>query len=459
MKIVQKISILTLVFAAYLYAARVEELTTMIPTSFAPLIDSASKSVVYIMTAEDTQAGVATPFAQDAWFRPYFLYPQLGLSSQKLRRSLGSGVIISSKGIIVTSARFIEDKKAVKVVVPNYPEPFDAKVLGADLSADIAILKIIAENLPQPAFANVAKLESGTLLFAIGNPFGLEPVVSMGIVSTVVMQYDDDRLLQSDLFIHGGNIGGAIIDTSGDIVGIPVRLRGMDGKENQGGYFLPIDRVVDIARRIERSGSVKEAWLGIAVADLTQEMRSYFGRDDGIVVTAVEPFSPAANAGVRKGDILLLADNIAVGSVLDFERILSTMIVDRDVVLLYMRDQHLGEVALRVGRLENSALSGARSLYHQGMVLETLTQIWKERLDMGDMNTGIVVVDVERNSVAEKSGFLAGDVIVQAEEVDQTSLNSFQSTLLSKQLRKFLVMRGGIIITLELAAPIADIRR
>ncbi|MGE4296288.1 MAG: trypsin-like peptidase domain-containing protein, partial [Campylobacterales bacterium] len=384
-------------------AGRIDQLSSVVPGSYAPMIDTAAKSVVYLMTPKDELAGVASPFVEDPWFRPYLQFPQLGLSSQKLRRSIGSGVVLTQDGLIVTSAQFVENRKSVKVVVPGHPEPYDARVLGSDLSADLAVLKIIAENLPKPDFANRSNLQAGELLFAIGNPFGLEPVVSMGIVSTTGYR-DQERLLQSDLFIHGGNIGGAIINARGELAGIPVRLRGMSRRDTQGGFFLPIDRVQEIANRIQRSGSVKEAWLGIAVADLSQEMKSYFGREEGVLVTAVEPHSPADRAGIRKGDLIILADDIIVNSVISFERILSTLIADRDVVLLYLREKRIQEAAMRVGRLEGEATRSARSLYHHGLILETLTPVWQERLKLDEITLGVVITDVEQSSPAIKSG-------------------------------------------------------
>lgn len=431
-------------------AARIDQLSSVVPGSYAPLIDTAAKSVVYLMTPTDETAGVASPFIEDQWFRPYLQFPQLGLSSQKLRRSIGSGVVLTQNGLIVTSARFVEGRKSLKVVVPGHPEPYDARVLGSDLSADLAVLKIIAGQLPEPVFADSSVLEAGELLFAIGNPFGLEPVVSMGVVSTTGRHREQERLLQSDLFIHGGNIGGAVINARGELAGIPVRLRGMTRRETQGGFFLPIDRVRDIAFRIERSGSVKEAWLGIAVADLSQEMKSYFGREEGVLVTAVEAHSPADRAGIRKGDLIILADDIIVNSVLSFERILSTLLADQDVVLLYLREKRIQEAAMRVGRLEGEATRSARTLYHHGLVLETLTPVWQERLKLDEITLGVVITDVEGDSPAQKSGFMPGDVVVQTEGMEITSLPSFQEALIKKQLNRFLVLRGGLIMSIEL---------
>ncbi|MDR0747667.1 MAG: PDZ domain-containing protein [Helicobacteraceae bacterium] len=439
-----------MLFALGLFGAVIEQIPSLVPAGFAPTIESASKGVVYLMTAEDDQAGIASPFSEDAWFRPYYQYPQLGLSSQKLRRSLGSGVALTKNGIIATSSRFVEGRSNVKVVVPSRPEPFDAKVLGSDLSAGIAVLRIIADDLEVLNFANMSSLETGDILFCIGNPFGLEPVVSLGIVSALGKQHEGDRFMQSDLFIHGGNIGGAIVNVRGELVGVPVRLRGMNNRENQGGFFVPIDRVLDIASRVEKSQGVKEAWLGIAVADLTQEMKGYFGREDGVVVTAVEAHSPAAAAGIKKGDLLLLADSMFIASVLDFERILATMSTERDVVFMYMRDKRLGEAVIRIGGLEGGSIGASRSIYHRGLVLENLTMIWKERLNLDSVGVGVVVADVENGTPAARSGFLAGDVIVQVDETDISSLASFQEYIGKKEPKTFLVMRGGLAIGLDI---------
>jgi serine protease Do len=403
------------------------------------------------MTATDTQSRIGTPFAEDSWFRPYFLYPQLGLTSQKLRRSLGSGTIVSDTGLIVTSARFIENRTAIKVVAPNYPEPLDAEILGEDHATGLAVLRVVAKHLQEPKFGDPSRLEAGDLVFAIGNPLGLEPVVSMGVISNVGKQNDDEKIVQSDLFIHGGNIGGAIINSAGEVLGVPVRLRGMSAREPQGGFFLPIDRVKSVAERIERYGNAREAWLGVAVADLTQEMKSYYSREEGVIVTAVEAYSPSEIAGIKRGDLLLLADSLIIASVADFERIVSAMPAGKEIVIMYIRDRRLGETAMRVGRMEGVERAASKSLYHYGMALETLTPTLKERLKIGEVSAGVVITNVDADSLAAQSGFMPADVIVQAEGIDIASLSQFQELLGKTRLAKFIVMRDGLSVELGLA--------
>jgi serine protease Do len=442
---------LVLIGSLSLWADRIEEVPTAIPHSLSPMVQTRAESVVYLMTSDD-KAGAASPFIDDPWFRPYLQFPQLGLTSQKLRRSLGSGVMIDSKGLIVTSAHFVQDRKSVKVQVPNRHEIFDAQVLGVDTSADLALLRIISDQpFEAVEFAEAEQLKAGDLLFAIGNPFGLEPVVSMGVVSTTGLRSAGAfRMLQSDLFLHGGNIGGVVINTRGEMAGMPVRLKGSRSHQSHGGFFLPIDQVRDIAYRLERSGSVKEAWLGIAVADLSQEMKSYFGREEGVLVTAVEPSSPAEQAGLRRGDLIIMADDVIVDSLLSFERILSTLVADRDIALLFLREKRIREASLRVGRLEGLATRSARTLYHHGMVLESLTHEWQQRLALNDITRGAVVTSVEPGSRADRSGFNAGDVVVSADSLEVGSLAEFQALSKGRSLRRFTVLRGGLILGLDL---------
>lgn len=429
-----------------LFSAQVEQHSFVIAGSYAPLIEQASKSVVYLMTGSDDKSGVASPFIEDGWFRPYLRYPQLGLTSEKLRRSIGSGVVITSDGLVVTSSKFIENRSNLKVVVYGHPEPFDAKVLGVDTKADIAILKIIADNLKVLPY--VESLKSGDLLFAIGNPFGLEPVVSMGVVSNVGSHKNYDRFVGSDLFIHGGNVGGAVIDAAGNLAGVAVRLKG--GDDHQGGFFLPIDRVRSIAQRIEHSGSVKDAWIGIAVADLTQEMKSYFGRDEGVMITAVEKNTPADMAGLRRGDLIILANDIVVNSVVSFDKIMTTLLPDKDSEFLILREKRIRSATVRIGRLEGEGIKSSKSIYHYGMVLETLNSSYQERLGLDRFTRGVVVVSVDNDSRAEKSGFKVGDLIfgVNGKEVD--SISTFQEIIGSSQNTKYLINRGSITIKLDL---------
>jgi serine protease Do len=445
---------LQLLFASFLvcsYATEGDRQALL--DSYAPMIERASKSVVYLMTAIDVPAGVASPLIDDPWFKPYLQYPQLGLSVQKLRRSLGSGVVVSNNGIIVTSAKFVQGRLTLKVVASDQPEPLDAIVLGTDQLADLAVLRVVADNLVEPIFADAAQTRSGDVVFAIGNPFGLEPVVSMGVVSALGKQLSSDRILQSDLYIHAGNVGGAVFNASGELLGIPSYLRGMNEREAQGGFFIPIDRAKAIAERIERSGAVKDAWLGIAVSDLSREMRSYFARDDGVLITAVEARSPAANAGLKKGDLLLLADSVTIGGVADFERILSTVVADRDMAFLFMRDKRLGEAILRVGRLEISGRNAAaRSLFYEGVTLEALTPIWRERLGLSETSYGLVATEVDPTSLAAKSGLETGDAILQIDGKDVESLAQFQEAIANEPPSNFTVVRGGLAISVSLVS-------
>ncbi|MDR2034193.1 MAG: PDZ domain-containing protein [Helicobacteraceae bacterium] len=439
-------------FAATLNAN--EELqSTELYASFAPVIAAASKNVVYLESAEDTRAGIATPFAEDSWFKPYFQYPQLGLTTRKLRRSLGSGVIVSNRGLIVTSAKVAQNRATLKAIVPDFPEALDAKVLGVDQLADLAVLRVIADNLPEPIFADPSAAQTGDLIFTIGNPLGIEPVASMGVISTIGKQFESDRLFQTDLEIGGGAIGGAVINAKGELLGVASYLRGMKRTETQGGFFLPIDRVKAIAERIERSGAAKEAWLGIAVADLTPETKSYFGREEGVLITAVEGHSPAENAGLKRGDLILLADNVALGSVADFERLLSTIVADRELAFLFLRDRKLSEAFLRVGRLEiSSGNAVSRTFYYQGLTLETLTSTWRERLGLTDDLLGATVVDMDAASLAAKSGFETGDVIVQIDGREIESLTQLQETIAKKPPSVFSVVRGGLVVNLNLTS-------
>ncbi|MDR1452153.1 MAG: PDZ domain-containing protein [Helicobacteraceae bacterium] len=419
--------------------------------SFASMLERASKNAVYIMSANDDQTGVGTPFADDPWFRPYFQYPQLELSAQKLRASLGSGAIISGDGLIVTSAKIARDRATLKVMIADRPEPLVAKVLGTDQSLDIAVLKVAVDNLPEPVFADISSIRTGDLVFSIGNPFGIEPIVSMGVISALGRQMEDDRLIQSDLRIHGGFIGGVIVNARGEIAGVPTYPFGAQSREPLGGFFLPIERVKAVAERIERSGNIKDAWLGVAVSDLTREMKSYFGRDDGVVITAVEAHSPAADVGLKKGDLLLLADNAMIANVADFERILSAVVADRDITFLFLRDRRLREAVLRVGRLEMTGRNTvSRTLYYEGATFETLTPLWRERLGMAETSLGVVTLDVDAVSLAAKSGFEAGDVIVQIDGREIDSLPQLQEAVAAGKPSSFMVMRGGVAVALTL---------
>ncbi|MDR0665423.1 MAG: PDZ domain-containing protein [Helicobacteraceae bacterium] len=445
---------LFLPFVALISTISAEEIDRKLelPESFAPVVERAAKNVVYIMKTNDDEAGVGTPFAEDSWFKPYFQYPQLGLTAHKLRASLGSGVIISSDGLIATSAKIAGNRSILKVVTAGSPEPLDAKVLGTDQSLDLAVLKVVGDNLPEPVFADLSAAQAGDLIFAVGNPFGIETVASMGIVSS--LRLGDNPIIRADAHIHGGNIGGAIVNARGELMGVPTYIRGTaeTGREPHDGFFLPIDRVKAVAERIERSGDIKNAWLGVAVSDLSRNLRSYFGREDGVLITAVEAHSPASNAGLKKGDLLLLADNVILENVADLEQILSTIEAERDIAFLVFRDERLRETVLRVGRFETTSGDGAlRTFYYSGATLETLTPAWQERLGLDKTSAGVMVIDVDAGTAAARSGLEAGDLIVQIEGRDVESLTQFQEAINARNPESFVAIRSGVALEIKLS--------
>jgi serine protease Do len=253
----------------------------------------------------------------DQFFRDFFdTRPR-----RSTRTSLGSGFIVDTDGTILTNSHVILRGAKVKVTLADGRE-FDAKLVGADADSDLAVLRIQAgERLPTAPLGTSKDLLIGETVIAIGNPFGLSHTVTTGVVSAVGRSLrGEDRtytdLVQTDASINPGNSGGPLLNIRGEVVGINAAIY---GKAQGIGFALPIDRAKRVLRDLVSYGAVKPSWIGVVTQELTPELARHFGVRKGVIVGAVEPRSPAATAGLVRGDVILKIDGQEVGSTDEFE--------------------------------------------------------------------------------------------------------------------------------------------
>ncbi len=315
-------------------------------------VERSSPAVVNI-SAEETVVQ-QSPFAapSDPFFDQFFRDFYDARPRRSTRTSLGSGFIVDTDGTILTNSHVILRGAKVRVTLVDGRE-FDAKLVGADADSDLAVLRIqTGERLPTVTLGTSTDLLIGETVIAIGNPFGLSHTVTTGVVSAVGRSlHGEERtytdFIQTDASINPGNSGGPLLDIRGEVIGINAAIY---GKAQGIGFAIPIDRAKRVLKELVSYGEVKRTWIGVFTQDLTPDLAAHFGVKKGVVVATVEPKSPAANAGLVRGDVIVKVDGHDVGSSDEFEGLVAAHQAGEDLDLTVSGDQDgtIRQVRVRV---------------------------------------------------------------------------------------------------------------
>ncbi len=322
-----------LVFASFLMASP--------RGSFAAAVKKANPAVVSIQS-EKTVANEMNPFMNDPFFRHFFNDPRLQEPSQKIK-GLGSGVIVSKEGYILTNYHVIKDSTNILVKL-NDDRELKAKVIASDPPSDVGVIKIDASDLPVASLGNSDELEVGDIVLAIGNPFGVGQTVTQGIVSGLNRKNLGINLyegfIQTDAAINPGNSGGALIDIEGNLIGINSAILTRSGGNNGIGFAIPINFAKQIMDELIKDGAVERGWLGIIMTDLTPELQEVFNYEGtgGVLVRAVYSQSPAAKSGLQPGDIITKINNTIIKDSNDVRQLISSFKNKQKIKLTAIRD-------------------------------------------------------------------------------------------------------------------------
>ncbi len=278
-------------------------------------MDKVSPAVVKIETTV-TETVPGNPFFSDPFFREFFGY-DFSRPMSRVEKGLGSGFIISPDGYILTNEHVIEGAQEIKVTLVGRADPVDARVVGADRELDLAVLKINAgNNLPTLKLGNSDQIAVGNWVIAIGNPYGLDHTVTVGVISAKgrPITVGDRRyrnLLQTDASINPGNSGGPLIDLNGEVIGINTAV---DANAQGIGFAIPSNTVKSVLDELMGKGKITRGWLGIEMQEVTPGIASYLGYrgSGGVLVRDVVSGSPAERAGLRQGDIITAMDGKAI---------------------------------------------------------------------------------------------------------------------------------------------------
>jgi Do/DeqQ family serine protease len=282
------------------------------PGSFRLAAQKSSAAVVSINTSKAAQKNLRS---DDPWFKFFF-----GDQGNEPQVGLGSGVIVSPNGYILTNNHVVESADEIEVVL-NDSRKARAKVIGTDPDTDLAVLKIDLERLPVIVLGNSDTLQVGDQVLAIGNPFGVGQTVTGGIVSALGRNQlginTFENFIQTDAAINPGNSGGALVDTNGNLLGINSAIYSRSGGSMGIGFAIPVSTAKLVMEGIVKDGQVTRGWIGVEPNDLSPELAETFGvkAQAGVIITGVLQNGPAAQAGIRPGDVIVNVADVAVGNV------------------------------------------------------------------------------------------------------------------------------------------------
>jgi serine protease Do len=423
-----------------------------IQNQFSTAVKQATPAVVSIFSSKIVKSENTIPM--DPFLRQFFgeMFPHQ--APEQREQGLGSGVIVSENGYIITNNHVVDGAQDVRVVLSDKRE-LQAKIIGTDPRTDLALLQVESEGLPTLTVDPSPTLEVGEIVFAIGNPFGVGQTVTMGIVSATgrgnlgIEDYED--FIQTDAAINPGNSGGALINIAGELVGINTAIIGSGGNDGIG-FAIPAKMVQHVVTQIRDHGSVSRGYLGAYIQDVTPEIASAFGAKqlNGALISDVTPGSPAAQAGVKRGDIITAINGEKITESRRLRLEVASMAPGTTVQLTLIRNGNelnlpveLGELQKTEGGELGSGVSHSDTL--RGLTIQSLTPEIRQSLGLPASLQGVIITDVDPSSTSADAGLRRDDVI---QEVNHVVVNNPQQ--LRGQFEKspgrsilLLVNRGG----------------
>lgn len=329
--------------------------------SYADVVSRVSPAVITIHSEMRVRAPQQYPFMDDPMFRQFFGDRMPQQQPEQRRSGLGSGVIISTDGYILTNHHVVDGAEQIKVDL-NDNRTLDAKVVGSDPPSDLAVLKIDATNLPVLALGDSDKVRVGDVVLAIGNPLGIGQTVTMGIISAKGRQtglssgaFED--FLQTDAPINQGNSGGALVSTNSELVGINSQILSPSGGSIGIGFAIPSNMARTITDTLVKTGKVRRGQLGITVVKLNSEPAKELGIKEtkGVGVAQVQPGSAADRAGLRKGDVIRSFNDVEMTDPNVFRNLVASTAPGTDVTLTIIRDGREQQIRAKLGELVPTA--------------------------------------------------------------------------------------------------------
>jgi Do/DeqQ family serine protease len=422
-------------------------------TSYADAVARVAPAVVTVRVDRKAQAE-PTDFPDNPMFRRFFGERMPSPERQPRERGLGSGVIVSPDGHILTNAHVVEGAEHVRVVM-NDGREYTAKVIGVDTPSDLAVIDVAANNLPALPLGDSSSPRVGDVVLAVGNPLGVGQTVTMGILSakgrtTGVGDGSYQDFLQTDAPINRGNSGGALVTADGELIGITSQILSQSGGNIGIGFAIPATMAKHVMNELVSIGHVRRSMIGVTVQPVTADIASslHLAEIHGALVNGVTPGSPAAKAGIQTGDVITKFNGTAIDSGNDLRNLVSSTAPGTTAELTVVRDRKAEQVRVTLAELkpeESTSNEGsAPGEEGFGMTVQPLTPSLAERLEVPRATEGLAVTDVDPDGAAAAAGIQEGDVIrqVNGKNVHTAAELRQAASASSGRPHLFLVQRG-----------------
>jgi serine protease Do len=404
--------------------------------NIADIAEKAIPSVVNIaMTKVSRVQGGQMPF-------PFFFGPGPNEGSERREQGMGSGVVVSSDGYVITNNHVVSDAKEIKVTLYDKRE-FDAEVIGTDPKSDVAVIRLkgAPNDLHPIEIGDSSRIRLGDVVLAIGNPFGVGQSVTMGIVSAKgradldIVDYGD--FIQTDAAINPGNSGGALVNMEGKLIGINTAILSRSGGYQGIGFAIPTNMATPIMESLKKYGKVTRGWLGVSIQDVDQDiaMAMKLPTQRGVLIGDVSANTPAAKAGLRRGDVVVKIDGEAMDTTGHFRNAIAAAGSGHKVKMELYRDGKLQALDVELGEKpgEKQVSSGgtkdnpAASNGLDGLSLSELTPELRQHMDLeSNAPNGLAVMRINPGSPAARAGLRPGDLLLEVNRKPVSTVRQFE---------------------------------
>ncbi|MCS1411530.1 MAG: Periplasmic pH-dependent serine endoprotease DegQ [Verrucomicrobia subdivision 3 bacterium] len=424
--------------------------TGQVPASFSDVVKEVSPSVVRINTTSKTVSREirTTPFGWPWWFFDDLPVPPR--FEGPIRKGLGSGVIISEDGYILTNNHLVDGVDRIKVILSTNEREYQAELVGTDPKSDLAVLKIGATALPYIRIGDSDQIEVGDIVLAVGNPFGVGQTVTMGIVGATgraSMGLDYEDFIQTDAAINPGNSGGALVDIEGRLVGINTAILSKTGANQGIGFAIPTNLARNVIEDLIEKGRVVRGFLGVGIQDINPQLAEYFDieNSEGALVADVAPNGPAERAGLRVGDVITKFNDTRIKDSRQLKLLIGESDPQTNHDLLVLRNNKLKSIMVSLDELADDQPVLSRNSFVpesegglDGVTVSDLDFYTRQRLRAPRSLRGALVTKVDRQSPSWRAGLRLGDVI---REINGTRISDADAAIAKSE-----TLDGDIIL-------------
>ena len=424
-----------------------------IPDSFAELAAKQAHVAVNISTTKTVkpmqrfspfQGRELKDFFGDEFFRHFFgQRPE----QEMKQTSLGSGVVVSEDGYILTNNHVVADADEILVTLSD-KKKYEAKIIGRDPKTDLALIKIKTENtIPFAKLGDSDKLMVGDWVVAIGNPFGFGSTVTAGIVSAkgrVIGAGPYDNFIQTDASINPGNSGGPLFNLDGEVIGINTAIVSQSGGNVGIGFAIPVNMAKSVMPQLKERGKVIRGWLGVSIQAVTQEIKEKFDlkTEEGALIAEVTKGSPADEGGLKMGDVIVVFDGKKVKAMKNLPSIVAETPVGKEVEILVIRKGKEKKLTVRVGELKEEAKRAATIPAIEedfGLSVQELTPELAESLGLKG-EKGVVISGIKNGSPASEAGLQRGDLVQEIEHESVESMDDYKRIMKESSSKKQILL-------------------